>query len=72
MVRAGLLALAACGALLGALWLLQGLGLVHVKPILCAADCEEVRGPSVGWAIAGFVLASASLAGMLAVLRRRS
>jgi hypothetical protein len=51
--------------LLGGLWLLQGLGLVHIRPILCFADCEPIVGPSPGWAIAGAV---ALVAGGLAVL----
>ena len=48
--------LGAAGALLGALWLLQGLGLVHLRPILCVANCQELRGPSLPWAIAGGVV----------------
>lgn len=48
----GLLAL-----LLGALWLLQGTGLIHIRPILCVANCEEVQRPSAVWAAAGLILA---------------
>jgi hypothetical protein len=47
-----------CGiiaVLLGGLWLLQGLGLVHVRPILCFADCAPVQGPSLTWAIVGAI-----------------
>jgi len=40
-------------ALLGGLWLLQGLGLVEIQPILCFANCEPVQGPSLPWAIVG-------------------
>ena len=40
-------------ALLGGLWLLQGLGIVYLRPILCFADCVPVQGPSATWAIIG-------------------
>jgi LPXTG-motif cell wall-anchored protein len=45
-------------ALLGGLWLLQGLGIVHVRPILCFADRAEIRGQSVTWSVVGGVLLS--------------
>lgn len=38
---------------LGALWSLQGAGIVHVKPILCVADCAELQGASVQWLVTG-------------------
>ena len=38
---------------LGALWLLQGLGIVHLRPILCFARCAPIQGPSTTWAIVG-------------------
>jgi proline iminopeptidase len=47
--------------LLGGLWLLQGLGVVHVRPSLCFADCEVVQGPSPTWAIVGFLLSTAGV-----------
>ncbi|MEO8685263.1 MAG: hypothetical protein ABI414_10555 [Devosia sp.] len=43
---------------LGGLWLLQGTGLVHVRPILCFADCVEIQGPSTTWAIVGLLMAA--------------
>ena len=43
-------------SLLGGLWLLQGLNIVHVQPILCLADCAPVGGASPKWAIFGAVL----------------
>lgn len=46
-------------ALLGGLWLLQGLGIVHLRPILCFADCVPLQGPSTTWTFIG--------AGVLAV-----
>ena len=45
--------------LLGGLWLLQGLGLVRVRPILCFADCDPIQGASTVWAAAGAVLTAA-------------
>jgi len=47
--------------LLGGLWLLQGLGVVHVRPILCVADCVPLQGPSATWAVAGFLLLTAGI-----------
>ena len=47
-----------CGViavLLGGLWLLQGMGLVHVRPILCFADCAPVQGASLIWVIVGAI-----------------
>lgn len=49
------LVLGVIAVLLGGLWLLQGLGIVHMRPILCFADCGPVQGPSSGWAVAGAV-----------------
>jgi hypothetical protein len=57
-------------ALLGGLWLVQGLGLVTIPPILCVADCETLEGPSPGWAVAGAVLLLAGLGAIFWVLRR--
>ena len=36
--------------LLGALWLLQGLGIVHIRPVLCFSDCAPIEGKSATWA----------------------
>ncbi|MCC6981865.1 MAG: hypothetical protein IT535_01210 [Bauldia sp.] len=58
-------------ALLGGLWLLQGLGLVRIAPILCVADCAPLEGPSAPWAIAGFVLLGLGLFAIIRSLRRR-
>ena len=47
-----------CGiiaVLLGGLWLLQGLGIVQVRPILCFADCAPIQGPSANWAVIGAI-----------------
>ncbi|MGA9399528.1 hypothetical protein [Haladaptatus sp.] len=40
-------------ALLGLLWIVQGLGIVQIDPILCVADCEPITGGSVQWTIVG-------------------
>ena len=58
-------------ALLGGLWLVQGLGLVTIAPILCVADCEPLEGPSTGWAIAGAATLLVGLAAIWLPLRRR-
>lgn len=58
MKKMGLVVGVIC-VLLGGLWLLQGLGVVHIRPILCFANCEPVQGPSTAWAITGFLLLAA-------------
>ena len=44
---------------LGGLWLLQGRGVVHIKPILCFANCEPVQGASTAWAVTGSLMLTA-------------
>jgi hypothetical protein len=39
--------------LLGLLWFLQGSDLVHIKPILCFANCEVITGISLQWQVFG-------------------
>ncbi len=41
--------------IIGLLWLLQGTGLLRIRPILCIANCEEVVGPSPIWAVSGLI-----------------
>ena len=53
------LILGVIAVLLGGLWLLQGLGIVTIPPILCVADCEGLEGPSATWAIVGFAVVAA-------------
>ena len=55
MIRIIALVFGIIAVLLGGLWLLQGLGIVHLRPILCFADCEPVQGPSATWAVIGAV-----------------
>jgi hypothetical protein len=65
------LILGVLGALLGGLWLLQGLGLVQIEPIACVADCEALEGPSPTWAaIGGAVLLASALAIFYGLKRR--
>lgn len=59
------------GVLLGGLWLLQGLGVVHVRPILCFADCEPVQGPSTAWALVGFSMLTAGAIAIFVSLKGR-
>lgn len=51
--------------LLGGLWLLQGLGIVHVRPILCFADCAPIQAASRTWAIIGCLVVTA---GVIAII----
>jgi hypothetical protein len=60
------------GILLGGLWLLQGLGIVQIRPILCFVDCAPVQGPSLTWASIGFVLITAGVIATFFSLRRRA
>jgi type VI protein secretion system component VasK len=50
------LAFGVVASLLGGFWLLQGLDIVHVRPMLCFSDCAPVRGASPKWAMIGAVL----------------
>lgn len=40
---------------LGLLWFLQGSDLVHIKPVLCFANCQTIIGQSLQWQITGAV-----------------
>ncbi len=58
--------------LLGGLWLLQGVGAVHVRPILCFADCAALQGTSLTWAIVGACLVATGFVVLVFSLRRRA
>lgn len=60
------------GVLLGGLWLLQGLGMVHVRPVLCFANCAPVRGPSATWVIVGIIVLAAGVLAIAYSRRRRA
>ncbi len=55
----------------GVLWSLQGAGLVHLKPILCFADCTELQGPSRQWLVTGIAAITAG-AGLWYLARQRA
>jgi hypothetical protein len=57
--------------LLGLLWLLQGADLVHIRPILCFANCRPLEGGSVGWMIAGGLVLVVGLIVIASGVRRR-
>ena len=57
--------------LLGGLWLLQGLGLVLMRPILCFVDCAPVQGPSLTWAIVGAITLAVGASGLVWTLWHR-
>lgn len=59
-------------ALLGGLWLLQGLGLVHVRPVLCVGDCVALQGPSATWAVVGALVLALGGVAMFWTLKRRA
>ncbi len=42
-------------AFLGLLWFLQGTGIIHLRPVMCVSNCEEIVGTSPTWAITGAV-----------------
>lgn len=58
-------------AALGGLWLLQGLGVVHLRPILCFADCVPVQGRSAIWAVIGAMMLIAGCGIVVWSVRRR-
>jgi hypothetical protein len=60
--------------LLGLLWFLQGSDLVHLKPILCFADCEPIVGKNMQWQIMGaiaFVLGAIIIGACVKSIGRR-
>ena len=57
--------------LLGLLWLLQGADLVHIRPILCVANCTPLEGGSVGWMAAGALVLVVGLLVIASAIRRR-
>jgi len=65
-----ILVLGAIGVLLGGLWLVQGLGLVTIQPILCVADCEPLEGPAPLWAVIGVAVLAAGAFGVYRAVKR--
>lgn len=63
-----------CGVvsvLLGGLWLLQGLGMVHIRPTLCFANCEPLQGASTAWAITGFLILTVGVIAIVLARKKR-
>ncbi len=58
-------------ALLGGPWLLQGLGIVQMQPILCFANCAPIQGPSATWAVLGAVVLAVGGAVVYLSLKKR-
>jgi hypothetical protein len=48
-------------AFLGLLWLLQGAGIVHMRPILCVSNCKPVT-KSIAWVVIGAIACVAGVA----------
>lgn len=71
-MKAFVLVVSVIGVLLGGLWLLQGLALAQIRPILCFADCEPVQGPSPTWAIIGLLVVTAGILGIFRSLKQRA
>ncbi|AHG01708.1 hypothetical protein HALLA_00020 (plasmid) [Halostagnicola larsenii XH-48] len=64
--------LGAIVALLGMLWVVQGLGIIQIDPILCVADCEPITGRSVQWTVIGAITLAVGIVGVWAGLRQRN
>ena len=62
--------LGAIVTLLGMLWLVQGLGILQIGPILCVADCEPITGRSMQWTVIGVIALLVGLVIVRAGLRR--
>jgi hypothetical protein len=56
--------------LLRLLWFLQGADLVHVRPILCVANCQPLQGGSIGWMTAGALFSVLGVVALVVGLRR--
>ena len=71
MVNRLLQALAVLLVALGSLWSVQGADLVHLKPLLCVADCTELQGASGQWLATGLGTIAAGV-GLWCLARRRA
>ncbi len=56
--------------ILGMLWLVQGLGIIQIDPILCVGDCEPITGRSVQWTVIGAIALFVGSVSVWAGLRR--
>ncbi len=57
-------------ALLGLLWSLQGAGIIHLRPILCFANCEPITGKSPLWQAIGVIAFFSGIVIIVANVRR--
>jgi hypothetical protein len=65
---AGVVGLAAVGV--GVLWILQGSDVLHLNPVLCAADCRPVTGHQPAWQVAGAVTAALGVGAVVLAVRK--
>ena len=65
MIRIMTLILGISTVLIGALWLLQGLGIVKLQPLLSFADCLPVQGSSTAWAVIGALAIAVGAVGVV-------
>jgi hypothetical protein len=65
------LLLGVVGVLLGGFWLLQGLGAVQVRPLVCFANCEPIQGASGTWALIGGLVATVGVFAIAVSLKPR-
>ena len=49
----------------------MGADLVHIRPILCVANCTPLEGGSVGWMTAGALVLVVGLLVIASGIRRR-
>jgi hypothetical protein len=66
-----LLIFSVIGVLLGGLWLFQGLGILHMEPILYFEGCEPLQGPSTTWAVIGLLVLAGGTFGIVRWFKRR-
>nr|WP_322867643.1 hypothetical protein [Aquicoccus sp. G2-2]MEA1114966.1 hypothetical protein [Aquicoccus sp. G2-2] len=64
------LAIGVIAILLGGLWALQGLGILHLEPVACVADCETIEGFTPKWAITGLIVFLGGILATVFALRR--
>jgi hypothetical protein len=70
--KIALILLGLIGVLLGGLWALQGLGLLHLEPIACVAECEPLEGSSPMWAAIGIAVFALGAFSLFQAFRRGS
>ncbi len=56
---------------LGLFWLMQGLAILDVCPILCFANCECIKGGSLVWGGVGAIVSTAGVVAIGISIKRR-